>query len=139
MTSAPLRRLIELFAVTMRQKRASLLVEQQAMEMTLQLLLLQSQLFLNLAGKRFLGESLPLGVIQRELARPQPPDAANARVDERLLPLAVGSWLLVRFQIFRLGAGQRQTNRPRPSTSNPGRTPLDMPADTHRMRQADQS
>jgi hypothetical protein len=127
---------IELLAVAMRQEEAPRLIDQQVIEVALQLLLLQSQLLLDL-DDRLLDEPFPIGIRQRETVRPHPPDAPDARVDDGLLALAVGSLFAVLHQFFRLLGGERQTDRPQLRNLQPGEHGGDTAADAERTRSID--
>ena len=102
---------VELLAVAMGQEEAPLLVEQQVVEVALELLALQPELFLDLADD-LLDDPVPVGVLEAEAVRLHPPDAADLRVDEGLLALAVGGLMTVLDQLFRRPRGERQPDRP---------------------------
>ena len=102
---------VELLAVAMGQEEAPFLVEQQVVQVALELLALQPELFLDLADD-LLDDPVPVGVLEAEAVRLHPPDAADLRVDEGLLALAVGGLMTVLDQLFRCPRGERQPDRP---------------------------
>ncbi len=73
--------------------------------MALELLALQSEILLD-PGNDALDDRLPLGVLEREAVRLHPPDAPDARVDEGLLPFAVGGLMTMLDQFLRRAGGQ---------------------------------
>src|SRR5262249_47768449 len=92
-------------------EEAPLLVEQQVVEVALQLLAFQPQLLLDLADD-LLDDPVPVGVLEPEAVRLDPPDAADLGVDEGLLALAVGGLMTVLDQVPGRPGGERQSDRP---------------------------
>ncbi len=101
---------VEFFAIAVWQEEASLFVKEQIVEMRLQFLFLEAQLFLH-ASDGSLQKPRPFRISQPESVRHDLPNASDVGVDDGLLPLAVGRLLAVLFDLFRLPNGKGQTNR----------------------------
>ena len=101
---------IEPLPVAVRQEEASLLVEQQLVQVGGEPALIEPQALLHLVDDR-LDQGIPLRVGQLELRRVHLPDPAHVRVDQRLRPLAVGRLPALPYQGAGLALRQRQPDR----------------------------
>lgn len=101
---------VQLFAVAMREKEASLFIHQQLVQTSFQLIRRQSELLRD--RQRRTGDGCVPFVAKSELPRIEFEGIANLRIDQRPRPLPIGSDAAARDQRLRFSLLQRDRDRP---------------------------